>query len=354
MGKYSLIYYPTVSIPKEWGKTALINGYSIGSVFPENWVEWSYSNELDPSMNELRVEKTPEKYFSKDEIKLLDNNKLFKPFTSDERYYLSEKINEEFKKIITSEEFNIEEKAKDFTSDVDGRIHRSWISKGKIKSSLIDELVELGVADPKEYTHKNQTYFIADNSVAALYISLLTDVIAYSNPNSISASDQLNNWQNAVNPWYSNKKQLCINLFLDNCIISPKSDTPIETIINFLDNHKDLARQYNEGIIKLSYDIALDANESDISDIIRDKVDIIQNELRVFEESLTDLRIKYEHKMAILVFPLMASLLTQNIFNLGIGVSCALKYYNNYLSELKEIRKKPWTYIYELREKNII
>ena len=296
----TLLYYPTVAVPSEWAKTALFNGYSIGSITPQNWYN-SQLNEpiLDPSFNTRWPQGASNYYLSRNEINELSSNCLFEKFDPNERDQYSNSFEENFIRIIESNGFKdlLNQSPKFSDIPIEEHHKQSWIHEDKISMNIIEYLVEKKLARKTPKIDRGMSYYIVDNTISDLYISLLAQNIAdsysdLSNPGILPSSEKIDHWRSLSNPNYSIKKQMCINIIVNGGALSPVPSTPIASIIDFRDEHKHECVKYQRKLFKTVKDISQACAWEDIPEVMQDTVREIQMDLSDLERNLEQLKIQ--------------------------------------------------------------
>lgn len=368
----TLLYYPTVAVPKEWAKTALFNGYSIGSITPRNWYEsYLIKSGLDPSMNEVRAQGTPDYYLNITEIEEVSNSQLFKKIDPSNTIYINRKLNNDFFSTIQSEAFlELLKSTKVPFSDIPEEEihHQSWIHEDKISIEIIDFLRKNGWAAKDMKKDGGLDFYIVDNNVAAIYISLLSQNIADKNSYMIPSSESINIWRNISNPDYLSKKEACINILLNNCILSPAPDTSIESILNFRDEHKVECQKYQEKLFEMIKGVSKNSDSMEVKKIMEDEIKVIQYDLVDLERNLEDLKIRCNRNTVFLSIPVLVGMAlgtfeavrTGNISNTypfelaGDGLLGTISGYFNYGEKCRQKRSdSPATYLFLAKSEGI-
>lgn len=363
----TLLYYPTVSVPSEWAKTALFNGYSIGSVTPKHWHEIPIGEQrFDPSQNGYCAHDTPELYLKPPEIEILSDNKLFKKIDPANNIYINRTFKKDFYNIIESNAFNDESKNFHKISDIPREmIHKqSWIHKDKISQEIVDYLVRKDLADPKVKKEGGMEYYIVQDNVANLYISLLSQDIASKIPKTIPSSDSIKHWNNLSNPDYSPNKERCIDIAINNSILSPVPGTPIEKIIEFRDEYRYECDKYQKKLNDTIQIIACTSDIDEIPEIMEEQLNDIQAELKDLKENT-----KFKCNLQTLRAPIIlladmgeiaCDLLISKTINPEIITStipcvlASIDMYQNWIKRPKEILiNSPYTYLYLAKKEGL-
>ncbi len=323
----TLLYYPTVAVPREWAKTALFNGYSVGSITPRDW----YSSQRDefifnPSFNEMWPQGASNYYLSRNEVEELSSNDLFKKFDPTGRNQDYNGFEDEFLGIIESEGFKeLLNQKKEFSNiPAEERHKQSWIHRDKISMNIIEYLVKKKLALKTPKKDRGMDYYIVDNTISDLYMSLLSQNIADNNsypntPGILPSSEKIDHWKNLSNPSYSINKQACINVLINGGALSPVPGTPIESIISFRDDHRRECFKYQRKLFKIVKDVSQKHTWDAIPAVMQDEVREILVDLDALEQDLDQLKIQCRRNAVFLSVAPIASLGASIMEGLGTG-----------------------------------
>lgn len=283
-------------------------------------------------MNEIYPEGNPKYFLTPDEIDEIHSHNLFEKIDPALKVHFYKKMEIDFRNILESKAFEkilYEQSNPKFSDLSDNQInHQSWIHEDKISTGIIGYLSKKELAKPDLKKDRGLNYYIVDNSVAHLYISLLAQNIAKSKQNMIPASEQLYHWENVSNPNYLSRKEACINLILNEGILSPTPETSIESIIKFRDDNYSQCQKYQNNLFKIVKNASKNYDDENFSEIMKDEIKEIKIELNDLKENIKDLEINCNYNTAYISIPLIGKMFAGTIEAIATGSSQNLNLYD--------------------------
>lgn len=356
MADYKLLYYPTMSIPKQWAKTSILNGYSIGSVVPDNWNENYEEFLLDPTYNRRWVRSIPDEYLSREEMKILKSENIYFPYSSFLQKHILNEIKKDYFEYLDDQELDIQKKSLQFKSLSDDEIkHFTWIEKNIMTKKMIKELIKRNLADPQEHMENGKPHIIVEDFAGSIYKSLFANYLAKKDKLTIVSTDDFSNWELIAKPIYSDPTQLCMNLFLKDSLLMPKENVSIEKLLDFKQDYKNEIKKYQREVSKLSSYNAQYIKPSEYANIIQEQIEQIKTELTILESELKDNKINFFKGCIIKTIPLLVTTSFFNEFSalvalLDFGIS-----FDDYLSTRGDLVDNcPWSIVMQASSKKII
>lgn len=372
MYQTKLLYYPTISIPKNWAKTSLFYFDKISAIVPEGWDYDQFR--LDPSNNAIFPAGNPDPYLDANEIEFLSSNNLYEKTNPRILWDTSRNKVTDFQKDFyqifgsTSFQKDIKSAVKHFNNlSNDKIIHQSWIHDKKMDDEILKFLIKKKLAKPSMRNQSGFDYYIIENQTAAIYISLLAKHLSNVQGDSIISTDTIKNWQNISEPIGSYRKALCINVLLDDCLPSPDPNVSFEDIVNFKDHHKKDTMKIQHSISSFYQTISKEEDIDVVKDKAQDFSDSIRIDLEDLKESLDDISLQFKMKSLVSSISISAGLLSLlsaipnpsqltvpiSLFG-GAILSLASGYIDKSIAIRSRLRGSPNTLIYLAEREGII
>jgi len=352
MGR-KIIYYPTIIVPSEWAKWAVLYFDMVSSIIPEGldyrevvnpWNEKDFKI-MKILMEEGKLESTDPKYL----------------LSQKEKWASREMLIEEFKKIVTSSKFQ-------------SIINKNWerrpiwkVHWDKVSNGIYEFLHGQGLAEEDK---KSSNWILMEEKTSLLYMSLLAKYLADVNPDFTVPGTDKSEYEKIIYSAFSDQNGfISLDTKFMNVLPTPAPDVPITNILKFKRKRRDELLYFREVIDRIYQDISMAENEGEIKQIVLSYKEKIEREVTKLRKMMKEEHIKtvlgtfkslLDIKSPVLLTTLGVSLsglpLEVKIPILGTTATIQIGYYlvDKINKQRAKLRESPYAYLYCAEKAGVI
>ncbi|MCW7080574.1 MAG: DUF6236 family protein [Candidatus Methanospirare jalkutatii] len=348
-----IIYYPTIIVPSEWAKWAVLYFDKVSSIIPKGV---DYREVVNPwNEKDFKIMKI---LMKEGEFEPTDPQHLL---SQREKWANREMLIKEFKKIITSSKFQ-------------SIINKNWkrrpiwkVHRDKVSNGIYEFLHEQGLA---EVDKKSPNWILMEKKTNLLYMSLLAKYLADVNPDFTVPGTDSSEYEKIIYGAFSRRNSfISLDAKFMNVLPVPAPDVPITNILKFKEKRRYELLNFREVIDRIYQDISMAENEGEIKQIVlsyREKIEMEVTKLRkmmkeeyiktVFGTFKSLLDIKSPDLLTTLGVSLSGLPLKVKIPILGTIVTIQIGYYlvDKINEQRAKLRKSPFAYLYCAEKAGII
>lgn len=340
-----IIYYPTIVVPSQWAKWAVLYFDKVSSIIPQNLG----FKEVVGSWNKNDFE-TMKILIDEGELEPSDPQSL----VSQAHWSSVEAFEKEFKEIVVS---------KSFQSIINRKRKRNliWrVHKDKVSYRTYEFLHELGLAEKDK---ENYNWFLMEEKTSLLYISLLAKYLADLDPDFTVPGTDREDYEKIIYKASSPKNGfLSVDTKFMNILPIPCSDVSIRNILRFKKRRRDELLHFREIIDNVYREISNAEKSKEIKQIIVSHQEKIEREVENLRNMMKEENIKTILGSFKSLLPMaLASSIAQIPIKLlipilGITAIIQISYYFVDRRNLQraKLRKSPFAYLYYAQRGRII
>jgi len=227
-----IIYYPTIIVPSEWAKWAVLYFDKVSSIIPKGV---DYKEVVNPwNEKDFKI------------MKILMEEGEFEPTDPQHLLFQREKwanremLIKEFKKIVTSKEFQ-------------SIINKNWermpiwkVHWDKVSKGIYEFLHKQGLAK------RERNWILMEEKTSLLYMSLLAKYLADVNPDFTVPGTDSNEYEKIIYGAFSHQNSfISLDTKFMNVLPAPASDVPITNILKFKRKRRDELLYFREVIDRI-------------------------------------------------------------------------------------------------------
>ncbi len=284
MIKRTILYYPTINIPtNSWLRHSLLYWDELSSIVPQSW-DNKYLSKLSPDINYL-LEEGHFRPIKPDEL-----------IRQSENWEALEEFEKEFMEIIQSPPFKKFIKSKPFRQSklhidkVRGTELVSRIHSNKTSGNLYHFLRDLGFASVDK---KNGEWYLFENHVALIYMSLLAKYLANVDKKQTTIGTDFKIYEKFNFKRVNETEGFpVVSLNLSNILPSPVPNVPLEKIIDFKNNRQDELYHFRKILMDFQIKISKAQSNQELKEISVSFQEAIQVGIKGLSDTLKDFKIE--------------------------------------------------------------
>ena len=341
-----ILYYPSILIPPDWIRGAILYWDKISSIMPKSFedavIEGKEEKESINVINELKEEG------------VFTASRPYKAFYHEIN---NRTLNSEFMKIIESSMY-----------DNNKEYYAHWeIYDSKLQVDVIRFLQEKGLISK---LHENDRFIYVEAKAAQIYMSLLAKYIANSSPDYtiISTDDIVYQDYNFI-PLEENNLTPTFKVDFLNFLPFPHADTPIKKILKFKKNHRDELLRFRMEMDTMYEKISASQSQEELKHNLVKFSESKELGINDIEKAMKYDNILYElatsESLLKIGAPAILTYLAQQGLNIqqpltavATGVAGLVRIGTIYTRVIKNkndaMTKSPFAYLYNAKKKNII
>ena len=351
-----IIYYPTIIVPSEWAKWAVLYFDKVSSIIPKEVKEADYKEIINPrNEKDFKI------------MKILMKEGEFEP--TDPQHLLSQRekwanrkmLIKEFKKIVTSSKFRS-------ITNKNWKRRSIWkVHRDKISNEIYEFLREQGLAEKDK---KSSNWILMEEKTSLLYMSLLAKYLADVNLDFTIPGTDKSEYEKIIYGAFSDQNGfVSLDTKFMNVLPVPAPDVSITDILKFKRKRRYELLYFRKVIDEFYQKISIAENEGEMKQIVLSYKEKIKMEVIKLRKMMREERIKtvfgtfkslLDIKSSALLTTLGVSLselpLEVKIPILGTTAIIQIGYYlvDEINKQRAKLRESPFAYIYYAEKAGII
>ncbi len=348
-----IIYYPTIIVPSQWTKWAVLYFDKISSIIPEGL---DFKEVVSPwNKCDFKIMKILEE---EGELEPTDPQHLL---NQREEWASKEKFILEFKNIVTSDRFQ-------------SIINTNWkrkpiwkVHRDKVSNEIYEFLHSQGLAEEDK---GNWDWILMEEKTSLLYMSLLAKYLADVNPDFTVPGTDRNEYEKIIYGASSAQNGfISLNMKFMNVLPIPRVDAKIDDILKFKRKRKDELLHFRGVIDDLYKNISTAENKNEVRQIVISSKETVEKEVMKLirmmkEENVQNVIGTFKSLLSIKSPTLLATLgvsLTSLPLEIKIpilGATGAIQIGHYLVHRINQqramLRESPFAYLYHARREGVI